>query len=161
MPAPTWRAMASADLPRVQAIADAVHPDFPEAAAIPAERLALCPAGCLVLATGAQLLGYAVSHPWHAGQAPRLNSLLGGLPAAPGTWYLHDLALLPAARGGGAAAAAVRLLVAQAQAAGLADMSLVAVNGSAGFWQRQGFRPAVGPDLASYGGAAQFMQRAV
>ncbi len=46
---PLWRAMTPGDLPAVLAIADVVHPDYPEDAAIFAERLALYPAGCRVL----------------------------------------------------------------------------------------------------------------
>jgi hypothetical protein len=42
-------------------------------------------------------------------------------------------------------------------------MSLVAVNGSAGFWRRQGFAearvPALADKLASYGADAHFMVR--
>ena len=40
--------MRVADLPRVLAVADAVHPAFPEEAAVFEERLQLYPGGCLV-----------------------------------------------------------------------------------------------------------------
>ncbi len=157
----TWRDMRAADLPGVVAIAEQVHPGFPEAPAIPAERLALCPAGCLVLEGSAVVVGYVVSHPWLAGAAPKLDSLLGALPAAPGCWYWHDLALLPAARGRGAAAAAVARVLALAQRAGLGSVALVAVGQSGGFWRRMGFAPAEGPELASYGAGAAYMVRQV
>ena len=175
--------MRPADLARVAAIAAGVHPGFPEAPEVAAERLALCPEGCLVLeapvegaleAPGAGVLeapgeglregsagvvGYVLSHPWLAGAAPKLDSLLGGLPAAPGCWYWHDLALQPVARGRGAAAAAVARVLALAQGAGLPQVALVAVGESAGFWRRMGFVVAAGPDVRSYGAGAAYMVR--
>lgn len=163
--------MVTADLAAVLAAAAVVHPDYPEDRSVFAERLRLAPDGCFVLAdpdatepaAARGLAGYLVSHPWHADSAPALDTLLGTLPERPGTWYLHDLALLPAARGGGAGAAIVARIAAHARSQGFATMSLVAVGGSAGFWGRQGFsvveHPALAEKLASYGEAARFMRR--
>ncbi|MBC7637048.1 MAG: GNAT family N-acetyltransferase, partial [Acetobacteraceae bacterium] len=145
-------------LAEVNRIADLAHPDLLERADIPAERLRLYPAGCLVLDCNGVVFGYAVSHPWRAGKPPALDTLLGALPDRPAHYYVHDLALLPAARGTGAARAAVARLVAVAAQAGLAPISLVAVNTSAGFWQRHGFR-VVGAAPASYGADAVVMRR--
>jgi ribosomal protein S18 acetylase RimI-like enzyme len=157
-----WRAMAAADLAAVSHIASAVHPDFPEDEAVFAERLALHPPGCLVLAGPEELAGYVVSHPW-GGACPPLNSLLGAIPADASTYYLHDLALLPAARGTGAASAAIEQLRAHAEQLGLTQLSLVAVNHSGGFWRRQGFAetPASEGKLASYGDEALLMVRTI
>ncbi|MGO4715501.1 GNAT family N-acetyltransferase [Bradyrhizobium sp. 2TAF24] len=164
-PGTLWRPMAAADLPAVAAIAARVHPDYPENDAVFAERLRLYPAGCLVLAAGPELVAYVVSHPWHHLQPPALNSLLGALPAMSSTYYIHDVALLPQARGSGAGAAVVARLVAQARAEGLANLSLVAVNGSQVFWHRQGFAevemPALRQKLASYDAAARLMERRI
>jgi GNAT superfamily N-acetyltransferase len=156
--------MTAGDLPAVAAIADRVHPAYPEDPAVAAERLALYPAGCRVLvAAGGALLGYVLSHPWHDAAPPALDSMLGTLPSPAPSYYLHDLALLPAARGSGAAAAVVRALASHAAAAGFKDMQLVAVNGSTGFWQRHGFRPVERPELVaklrSYDADARFMVR--
>ena len=162
-----WRRMAPADLAAVMRIAAAVHPDYPEDEVVFAERLRLAPEGCHVLAGGGgDLLGYLVSHPWPAGVVPALNSLLGAIPPGTRNWYIHDLALLPQARGTGAAPAIVARLAARAQDAGFGAMSLVAVNGSVGFWEKQGFRiepgdAALAAKLASYGGDARFMVRAL
>jgi GNAT superfamily N-acetyltransferase len=158
-----WRAMTPGDLPAVLAIADRVHPDFPEDAAIFAERLALHHGGCRVLEQDGILAAYVLSHPWAAESCPPLNRLLGALPEPAGCFYIHDLALMPAARGSGAAPAIVAALADHAASLGLAAMSLVAVNGSAGFWRRQGFAeaevPALADKLASYGPDARFMVR--
>ncbi|MCP4562146.1 MAG: GNAT family N-acetyltransferase [Bosea sp.] len=155
--------MAAADLPTVIAVAAQVHPDYPEGEGIFAERLALHPAGCLVLAGGEGIGGYVLSHPWRLGQVPALDSLLGALPDDADAYYIHDLALLPSARGGGAASICVDRLAAHANASGFAHMALVAVGSSAGFWRRQGFREAhdeaLARKLASYDSAARYMIR--
>jgi len=158
-----WRPMTPSDLAAVSAIAARVHPDYPEDDAVFAERLALYPAGCFVLAHGIDALGYLISHPWHLGRPPTLNALLGALPAPATTYYVHDLALLPDARGSGAAAAIVGTLVHHAAAQQHQNISLVAVNNSVQFWQRQGFRirddDALTEKLASYDAQARYLLR--
>ena len=151
--------MCASDLPAVVRTGNAIHLDHPEDEAVFAERLKLCPEGCHVLQGPAGLAGYIISHPWHANSPPPLNTLLSALPVPPGTWYIHDLALNPSARGTGAAPAIVAHLVARAGAAGLARMDLIAVGASPRLWGRQGFRPATLPEgkLASYGPGAAFM----
>lgn len=148
-----WRPMQPADLPAVAAVADCLHPHHPESPAIFAERLALAPAGCHVLADGPVLLGYAVAHPWTGLAPPPLDSLLGALPEWPGPWHLHDIALLPVARGAGHAAALLRRWP---------RATLVAIAGTGGYWAAQGFHDAPCADpaaLASYGAGARFMAR--
>jgi GNAT superfamily N-acetyltransferase len=161
-----WRPMIPADLPAVQAAGEIVHPLYPESPAVAAERLILYPAGCLVAERDGQLLGYAVSHPALLGRPPALDSLLGNLPEKPDCLYLHDIALLPAARGLGLGASLVARLLALAKSEGLPRLTLTAVNNSAGYWQRQGFTPYQGDatlaaKLASYGEDALYLVRAV
>ncbi len=155
--------MTSADLPAMFAIADVVHPNYPEDPAVFAERLTLYPYGCLVLMQGDRPVGYIVSHPWTYAQPPALNSLLGALPVPPTTYYIHDIALLPEARGTGGANAIVTRLIAQAGALGVDNISLVAVNDSVAFWTRHGFRvvpdAALDKKLRSYDADARFMVR--
>lgn len=158
-----WRSMSVSDLQRVLIVAAQVHAAYPEDAAVFAERLRLYPAGCRVLEIEGQVAGYIISHPWRLGTPPTLNSLLGALPANADTYYLHDLALLPMARGAGAGSVIVEALVQQACAEGLATLSLVAVHDSVAFWQRHGFAmvedPALTEKLQSYDQAARFMVR--
>ena len=157
-----WRAMTPADLAGVCGIAAEVHPQLPEDDSIFAERQRLYPAGCLVLGDEQGLEGYVISHPWRYGQPPKLNSRLGQLPAAPDTYYLHDIALRPAARGQGAAVTALFLLRKRARAEGIGNISLVAVNNSAPYWFERGFQPvndpALAAQLASYEADAAYMQ---
>lgn len=158
-----WRAMTTADLPAVQALADAIHPDFPEDAAVFADRLALHPAGCFVLFGEAGTAGYVLSHPWLDGQPPKLNAVVGRIATTASTYYIHDLALLPAARKSGAAAQIVEMLATHASTLRFKNMTLVAVNNSVHFWRRQGFEIVVDPNLdqqlRSYGIDACYMRR--
>jgi ribosomal protein S18 acetylase RimI-like enzyme len=157
-----------ADLPGVLAIADHVHPAFPEDVAVFEDRLQLYPSGCLAFSSGEDIFGYAVSHPWRAYDPPLLNARLGELPRQPDTYYIHDVALLPELRGSGAAALVVALLLARAQKEALPSVSLVAVNNSVGFWERHRFRNVASQKvvdvsltrkLRGYDGAAAFMIR--
>ncbi|MDF1586785.1 GNAT family N-acetyltransferase [Marinimicrococcus flavescens] len=162
-----WRAMRTEDLAAVEQIALIVHPDYPEDIAIPRERLALFPQGCRVARDEAgAIIGYAVAHPGLLGAPPPLDSLLGALPAAPDCLYLHDVALLPAARGAGLGAALVAELHEVAAGHRLPLLALVAVGNAAPYWQRQGFalrhpEPALAAKLASYGDGAAYMTAAV
>lgn len=156
-----WRALTTLDLPAVETIAAAVHPAFPEDVAVFAERQRLYPDGTRLLELGGVPSGYILSHPWRFKTLPELNSLLGAIPGDADTYYLHDLALLPAARGTGAAAMIVGDILRHARAGGFPSISLVAVNGSLPFWYKHGFRAVAAPELAgklgSYEEAARFM----
>lgn len=156
-----WRPMVAVDLAAVEVLAAGIHVDHPEHDEVFAERLALCPAGCLVLVGGGGIAGYVVSHPGMLGQPPALDTLLGTLPAVADCWYIHDLALHASARGSGAAGVIVAALAGLAREHGLAGLSLIAVGRSPGFWGRQGFRPQglPGDKLASYGPGATYMVR--
>ncbi|MCG6207054.1 GNAT family N-acetyltransferase [Rhodopseudomonas sp. HC1] len=163
-----WRAMSAADLDAVNAVAAAVHVDYPEDAAVFAERLALHPQGCYVLSDiadgDAEIAGYLISHPWNLRQPPALNALLGALPSPASTYYIHDIALLPVARGSGAAAAILAPLM--RHAATIADnISLVAVGGTVQFWSKQGLAriadPALDAKLRSYDAEACYMMRSL
>src|SRR6478735_1660464 len=104
--------MTRADIPSLMSIAAVAHPSYPESEAVFDERLLLFPSGCrALLGVDGRLHGYVVSHPWRDAAPVPLNTLLVALPPQPATLYLHDLALLPAARGTGAADEVVRLLI--------------------------------------------------
>lgn len=126
-----------------------------------AERLRLCPEGCFALTANDHLLGYAVGHPWRARSVPDLDMLLGALPEPAGAWCIHDVALLPEARGRGAASDLVGLMREEARRRALPGMVLVAVGNAAGFWQRHGFRPIPEAPPPGYGTGAVLMVREV
>jgi GNAT superfamily N-acetyltransferase len=155
-----WRQMTEDDLGGVMTVAEAVHPDLPETREVIAERLALYPAGCLVLDDGGAVGGYAVSHPIRQGQPPQLNCLLGSIREDADVFYIHDVALMPVLRGGGHAAQVVGLILDLAQNYG--RVGLIAVYDAASFWSRFGFVPShvVGHEkLAAYGKGATFMEK--
>lgn len=156
-----WRPLLSSDISTVSAIAAQAHPDFPEDDAVFADRIALAPDTCLLLEKEGTALGYVLAHPFTTGSLPALNSTLGSVPARADTLYIHDLALLPAARGTGAARAALSRLADLARPYG--TMSLVAVNGSVPFWTAMGFvaqtLPHLAQKLATYSADACYMVR--
>ena len=161
-----WRPMTAKDLTAVDAIAARVHPLYPEEQAVLAERLRLYPDGCRALDMaldmgGAGIAGYVLSHPWHLGEPPALNVMLERIPSPGSTYYIHDLALLPEARGSGAGFLIVNELISHARELGLPSLSLVAVNGSMPFWERHGFEAATvqheSSKPSSYGEDARLM----
>lgn len=158
-----WSKLTPNEVAHVTSIAAQVHPGFFEDAAIFAERQKLCPDGCWLLRVDGQAAGYVLSHPVKLGQLPALNSLLGSIPPDADSYYIHDMALLPAARGTGAARQLVGQLATHARSAGFATMSLVAVNASQRFWESQWFmvspRPELAEKLKTYEDAARFMVR--
>lgn len=160
---PHWRDMTISDLDAVYRIAAIVHPDYPEDDAVLAEKLALYPGGCLVLEGTDGVTGYVLSHPYPFGQSPALNALLVTLPDAGGCYYLHDIALLPEARGKGAATRSVTMIMDHARDNGFDRIALTAVNYATSYWTRLGFAPAnktgLDNDPDSYGTDALYMSR--
>src|SRR5690606_13930431 len=134
---------------------------FTEDREIYAERLARYAAGCLVLDRGAAITGYLVSHPWRRGDPPALGQPLGGIPGDADTYYLHDIALLPAERGAGAGRRALDILARQAALGGFTDITLMAVNGADRYWAARGFAYAEAETSPSYGEGAFLMHKAV
>lgn len=156
-----WRGMEEGDLDDVEALGNRVHPGLPEDRAVFAERLALYPRGCLVLAGPSGIDGYAVSHPIRAYEPPALGALLGAIPGDADQFYIHDVVVAAERRGGGVSGGAIRMLLAIAEA--YPSAALVSVYGTAGFWSRFGFHPAVGVDMTAklrpYGPDAVYMVR--
>jgi GNAT superfamily N-acetyltransferase len=157
--------MTPADLPAVAALADEIHPAYPEQPAVFAERLRLFPEGCLILADGSLAVGYAISHPGLVDRPPPLDTLIGRLPEAADCLYLHDVAIAASVARQGHGTALLDRLSATAAAHRLPRLALIAVNNAAPFWRRLGFRPAETPlpagKLASYGADACYMLRDV
>ena len=131
-----------------------------EGAAVYARRLA-SPAHCgLGLHAEGRLLAYLAAYwsvrgavtPLHGDFAPHADA---------DTLYLHDLAVRPDHAGQGLGQRLLGAAWRQARALGVRQAALVSVQGTRGFWQRQGFSPAAAqpPALASYGADALYMTR--
>ncbi|GIL40387.1 GNAT family N-acetyltransferase [Roseiterribacter gracilis] len=151
-----WRPLQQTDLPQVDEIAARVHPDLPEDPSVLAEKLALYPSGCFAFAWGEKLNGYLFSHPWRG--VPKLNTKLVVIPVDADAYYIHDLALLPGARGMQAGTQIVQHLATTKHAEGFPRMALVAVYNSVPFWKRQGFQ-LTDRIITGYGGKAHYMLR--
>lgn len=188
-PSAKWRPATPDDVPMLMTVANHVHPDLPEDAAIYAERIRLFPAGCYVLAqqqrrqqtdldatssaknSTAQARccsGYLISHPIRMGQPPELNTLLSGsdIPPDADQYYIHDLALMPETRGQGHAAEVIASLIGDAGPARKHQTAcLISVYGTASFWGRFGFvetqvdDPIFAKKLQGYGQDAKYMVR--
>lgn len=153
--------MQADDLAAVSAISDAVHGAFTEPMAVYAERLDLYPDGCRVFEAEGAAAGYLVTHPWHRDSPPKLGASLGAIPPRANTYYLHDIALLPSARGTGAGKAALDFVVNHARALGFADITLMAIGGADRFWAVQGFAYVPHAVDSSYGAGAHLMRMAI
>jgi len=166
----TWRPMRADDLDAVMAVAAVVHAGFYERREVFAERLSLYPQGCWIAqepGVSATVLGYAFLHPARLGQPPALDSLLHEIDAQADCLYLHDVALLPAARGAGLGRSLLQRLQALMALDGFTHAALVAVHGSAPYWRSGGFEalsdvpPALREKLRSYDEHALYMTRRV
>lgn len=163
------RPMRDTDLPAVlalQARAYAGAAFEPERPAVYRSRMRLAPALCLAaIGEDAALLGYLVSHPWHAGAPPALDTDLDVLPADADCWYLHDCAVDECAQGRGVAAALYDAAVAAARAQGLRRAALTALAPAAGYWRRLGYEETdlggLAGALAHYGPGTVYMTRAL
>jgi len=161
-----WRPLADADANAVAAIAAQIHPSLPERTAVLAEKWRLFPPGCRTLVDGeGGTAGYTLAHPWTLTAPPALDQFLHRLPAAADCLFIHDVALLPEARGRGAAAQVIDHAVAVAVAHRLPALALIAAYGTERLWRRFGFVDVGGADLAlkiaAYGAEARYLTRSV
>ncbi|MBH1991810.1 MAG: GNAT family N-acetyltransferase [Sphingomonadaceae bacterium] len=155
--APAWRPMRQDDLPLVKAMSDAIHGVLTEAQAVYAEKLALHPSGCFLFEVQGEAAGYLFAHPWLAAHPPKLDAMLDAIPVDADCLYLHDLALMPEARGSGAGRAALTIVRADAMRIGMSEIRLIAVGGADSFWRALGFAD-IGAADPSYGTGACAMQ---
>lgn len=161
------RPMQGGDIAAVLEIQRACYPDLmQESAAAFSAKLGLAPQGCWVAEEQGRLLGYLFSHPWTHARPPELDTPLAALPATADSYFIHDMAISPAAQGRGVAQRLFRAALDGAKRAGFRRSALVAVQGADGFWQRHGYLPVrrVAPRLsaklaAGYGSSAVLMAR--
>ena len=157
---PVLRPLRADDLPAVLAIQRAAYGDgYQESAAVLARKLELAPQACWLAQSDGAAVGYVFAHPWDAAGAPPLHAPLQALPANAAHGFVHDLAVSPAARGLGVAAALFGRVRDWAAGAGYRGLRLVALADAVPFWARQGFAavPEVLP--AGYGEGACSMER--
>lgn len=154
------RPLHADDLPVVLSIQRAAYGDgYQESAAVLGRKLELAPQACFVAHFDDLAVGYVFAHPWGCAGVPALHVPLPELPAMASRGFVHDLAVVPAARGLGVAAALFARVRGWSRAAGHGGLSLVALAEAVPFWARQGFSalPAVLP--AEYGEGACLMEQ--
>ena len=162
----TIRPIIADDLPGILAVQQACYGDgFLESGDALASRWARSPALCLVALRGVEVIGYLLSHAWHAWTPPKLHVPLPAADAADVLWFVHDMAIAPAGRGQRLGERLYATASAAAQVQGLRQSRLVAVQGADVFWRRLGYRAAAieAEPLATlraiYGADAEWMER--
>jgi N-acetylglutamate synthase-like GNAT family acetyltransferase len=109
------------------------------------------------------IIGYMFSHPWTRHRPPALHQKLGEIPWDADCWYIHDVAVDPAGRGGERVRLIVDRVLRDAAEAGYRVAMLVAVSGADGYWQKLGFKDATTAvlrrKLKDYGDDAVYMER--
>lgn len=156
------RPAVAGDMDAILAIQALAHPNSQEDRAVFEERLALYPEGFLVATLEDELCGYVISHPWLRPGPPAINALIGALPGNADIYYIHDLSLLPVARGLGLSDILIGRLKDHAKNEGFSTLALTAVGGSAVFWRRHGFvvveNTELTPLLSAYGPGSVYME---
>ncbi|KAL2143052.1 hypothetical protein VTI28DRAFT_392 [Corynascus sepedonium] len=170
----SWRPMTEHDISGVMRVAEEVHRSLPEQESTFRERLSLFPDGCMVLIREEekddQMLpmvgGYLISFPIRHGRPPALDQPLGETPPDSNQYYIHDLAILPAFRRGGAGTQCIHRVLDSPVVRKYLTTCLISVYGTAPFWVRFGFvRPEPPTDVAmieklcSYGPDAVYLLR--
>ncbi len=156
-----WEALEIKDADAVNIIADRVHVELPERQEVFLEKIRLYPEGCRKLVGAAVTVGYGISHPWLLNEIPPLDAFLGGLPTQPECIYIHDVAVLPEARGHGAAAHYVEYIKELATTRKIPALALVSVYGTDPLWSHFGFKvihdQRLAEKLITYGASAKYM----
>lgn len=161
------RPMQMADVPAVLSVqARCYGPEFIESAQAFAAKLAVVePLGCCWVAESeGELIAYVVSLPVCQDSFPAWNAPRFEASPQATLLYLHDLAVSPAARGVGGKL--VACVMQAAQALGLPEIGLIAVQDSLAYWQRHGFEepadlpPPIAAKLLSFGAQARYLRRA-
>ena len=158
------RPMHPLDLDDVLHIQAASHgPGYLEPRQAFAAKLSASPDTTWVACQGPQVLAYLFALPIDDTRIPTLHEAGWTPPRLPLRLYMHDLAVLPEAQGGGTGRSLVSCAFQYAQDHGLEGLTLVAISGAAAYWTRQGFVAlpptplALQTQLASYGDGAVLM----
>ena len=158
------RMMEAADIRAVLRIQAVCYTELiPESDASLHAKLSASRSTCLIASLEADSVGYLISLPWEFSNPPALNAETCRLPLSPDCLYLHDLAVMPSARTSGTGRALVETFLARLRESGLGRASLVAVQNSAPYWERYGFRAVPQPEplkskLATYGKSVEYME---
>ncbi|NTU74261.1 GNAT family N-acetyltransferase [Candidatus Roizmanbacteria bacterium] len=156
-----WLPFQASDLEDVNKIADRIHTSLPERPEVFEEKVMLFPQGCRKLVLNHKIVGYGITHPWVLYSIPPLDDFLRALPEPPQCLYIHDVVVLPEARGHRAAELYVDYIKLLAKKMAISSLALVSVYGTDVLWCRYGFQVSkdsiIANKLASYGESAKYM----
>jgi len=156
-----WLPLSPSDFDAVDGIAQAIHVEIYERTEVLFDKAGHFPQGCRKLVLDGVMLGYAITHPWFINEIPQIDAFLPKRDEPPDCIFVHDVAVLPEARGSNAAGSFLALLRPLAQARGLRFFACVSVYGTDRLWSRFGFtlitRPEIDAKLTSYGPTAKYM----
>lgn len=127
-------------------------------------KLVASPETCFVAEGGEAVVAYLISLPWSRYSVPERDAPRCLLPTTADSLYLHDLSVSPLARGCGVGAALTEHFLEVLYNLSLPVATLIAVQDSADFWRRFGFREVpIGPELrqtlTTYGANVGYMER--
>ena len=158
--------MTLTDLDQVLAIQQRCYPPhYREPFSAFENKLLRSPGTAWLAVDGGDAVGYLVTLLVDENHFPALHQADWTPPVQAKWLYLHDLAVVPRQRGGGAGHGLIDRARTHARSTGLQGLSLVAVQGSQPYWARQGFQvrdvahAALRKKLCSFGEDACFMVR--
>jgi hypothetical protein len=156
-----WLPLSENDLANVMRIAQIIHPQLFEQISVFAEKINYCPEACLKWTANQQLYGYGLAHPWQLYSIPKLNHLLSPSFSEMNCIYIHDVAILPSARGFNATEKYINYLKGLAISLQINYLALVSVYATEAFWKRLGFdrqsKQNCAASLTDYGNQACYM----
>jgi ribosomal protein S18 acetylase RimI-like enzyme len=85
------------------------------------------------------VVGYMICFPWTLGDTPINNEKFPENIPQPNCFYIHDITLLPQARGTGLAKAMIEESYKMARELGFSQVELVSVSQSGNYWDKVGF----------------------
>jgi GNAT superfamily N-acetyltransferase len=162
------RNLALHDVQHVLAIqADCYAPFFHENEESFRAKIAASAQTCWLSLLNGKPVGYLIALPVSQHTFPSLSAPQFTLAQSPALLYLHDMAVLPAARSLRLGRQFIDAVIAAAKRCALPAVGLIAVQGSAAYWEKAGFRvtgdmpTSVSDKLASFGAGARYMERQI
>ncbi|WP_410498287.1 GNAT family N-acetyltransferase [Chitinibacter sp. S2-10] len=150
------RPILAADLAAILRIQAACYPaELLEDAATFQAKIDYAPDCNWLIEVDGDVQGYLFTHPWRGETPPALNRGDVAWPSDADCFYLHDLAIHPAARGLKLSTMLAGHALRWGEQQGFKLAMLVAVGNAPAFWRKLGFTPCTKQDksLAQYGNA--------
>lgn len=163
------RAAQLSDLDEILRIQKLCYQDIePESPAAYINKLEQAPDCAFVIVDQHEILAYLFAMPIMLNEPPALDSADYRLPSQANCLYLHDLAIAPSGRGQGLSQPLLKVFFNCANTRKLSQSSLIAIQGSAPFWNRYGFvqtelsnSASIQNKLKSYGQAQYLINHAL